>query len=407
VINVNVNDVSVNKPLDITNDPKLQRWFDNFELSVRTQEVYTKYLTIFCQCINKTPSELIQEAITEIKSGLMPSERKIGEYVAIYKKYLRDKDLADKSQAVAIACIKSFFKAYDIPLPSDIRTPRKPAAMKENQTPLTKADVKKLITNAKNLRDKAIILLMATSGMARREIRTLRMKNMSFDSTGIAVFDVFREKTKTDYITFGSVEATKAIKDYIEERNRDERLKVKGKDDLVFVTYVSGVNSKAGDQIGESDFTHIFGILAGQLGFKNGDYFIKTRSHALRSFFSSTLENAGCPKSKVDFMLGHSRSGTDTAYFHPDRDLLKQLYIDYLPYLSFETIPVIKSLKTEDEKRLADLEKENEKLKAEMQGTKELKERLVKLEQSTGIFDEATIQKMLEKMVEEKLKKRG
>jgi intergrase/recombinase len=53
-----------------------------------------------------------------------------------------------------------------------------------------------------------------------------------------------------------------------------------------------------------------------KLGFENGDGYIKSRSHALRKFFSSTLANAGMPKDKIDFMLGHSLSGTDRAYFN-------------------------------------------------------------------------------------------
>jgi hypothetical protein len=72
-------------------------------------------------------------------------------------------------------------------------------------------------------------------------------------------------------------------------------------------------------------------------------------------------------KNKVDFMLGHSVNSTDQAYFKNDLVKLKELYKQYLPYLTFERNIEIRSLNTEDAKRLEELDKENKDLKKEMQ----------------------------------------
>ncbi len=360
--------------MDITNDLKAKQWFNLFEFSDRTREIYSKYLKEFCECIGRTPGELIEESIKEVKAGLMPAERNIQGYVAQYKKYMRDKGRAVKSQAVAIACIKSFYKAYDIQLPASVRTPRKPKTLQENQNFLEKQDILKLITNAKNLRDRAMILVMATSGLSRREVRTLKVNDIIFDASDIGVISVRREKSQTDFTTFISPEATIALKNYWAERNR-----VGAKTNLAFTTYTDIPR-----QIGENTFTKIFEELAAALGYQNGDYFIKCRPHSLRKFFASALENAGTPKNKIEHMLGHTPNGNDSAYFKISVEALKQMYIKFLPYLTFEKTIEVRSLDTQDAKRLEELEKENEKLKAKLNTkdseTAELRGRLDKLD---------------------------
>ncbi len=256
---------------------------------------------------------------------------------------------------------------------------------------ISKSDIIKLLTNAKNLREKAIILCMASSGMARQEIINLKVKDIAFDSEGIGTISVRREKAQVDYTTFIGPEATQAIKAYWEERDRiaskkdnttiDELKRkkftnaektLKHRKELakklkvipsspVFVTYGTG------DKLSTSHFAGIFHAMGAELGYDDGEGFVKTRSHALRKFFATALENAGMPKNKIDFMLGHTPSGTDLAYFKTDTDKLKELYKKFLPYLTFEKTIEVRSLDTKDAERLEALEKENRKLKIEME----------------------------------------
>src|SRR5450759_1264511 len=217
-------------------------------------------------------------------------------------------------------------------LPSGLLKMRKSIPQKENQNFLNRDDIKKLVANAKNLRDKAIILCMVSSGMARNEILNLKIRDIIFDTNNIGVVTVRREKAQVDYTTFISPEAKQALKNYFDERNRDEKLKVKGQNDNIFVTYEHGKNnSDKGNKLGGRTFLKNFHELGEQLGYGNEGFMVKSRSHALRKFFASTLENAGMPKNKIDFMLGHTPSGNDFAYFQTDIEKLKELYIKYLP----------------------------------------------------------------------------
>jgi len=222
--------------------------------------------------------------------------------------------------------------------------------------------------------------------MAMREILDLKIKDIKFDETGIGIVSVRREKAQVDYLTFISPECVMALNNYFDERNRENELKVKGDNDFVFVTYEPGrTGGKSGNRISRHTLMRNFRELGSQLGYKNGaNLLVKSRSHTFRKYFATTLENAGFPKNKIDFMLGHTPNGNDFAYFRTNVDSLKQLYIKYLPYLTFEKTIEVRSLDTKDAERLEELSKENERLKDKLSSkdgeTEELKKRLDNLE---------------------------
>ena len=196
---------------------------------------------------------------------------------------------------------------------------------------------------------------MATSGMARKEVIDLRVRDISIDSDGIGTVTMRRQKNDIDFITFISPEAVHALKLYWEERerNRNGEFKIKGDSDYVFIT------SYNGKKINTTAFTYIFWGLAKQLGFQNNNgkgFQILCKSHALRKFFSSTLEDAGFPRKKIDFMMAHSLTDNELAYYENKIKELKDLYIRFLPHITFEKEIKIVSLSTEDEKRLHQLE---------------------------------------------------
>ena len=342
--------------MGIETDEKLVEWLDTIEAKEATRKVYIVHIRKFCGCVGKTPTELINDSILEVKEGKLPAERKAKGYVAKFKKCLLDEGYAPKSQQGALAAIKSFFKSYDMPLSQSIARNKKVQVLEENSGFMTKEDIIKLLTNTKNLREKAIILCMATSGMAVREIIDLKMKDIKIDTEGIGTIKVRREKSQTDYTTFISPEAALALKNYWEERNRDLKTKINSEDDFVFVSYCR--KSESG-QLNTITICHIFQIMNDQIGFET-----KSRSHALRKYFASTLEDNGFPKAKIDFMIGHTVSDIDKAYFNRDHDKLKTLYKAHLPHLMFEKTIEIISLDTE---KLNALKDENEILKEKME----------------------------------------
>ncbi|HWQ96280.1 MAG TPA: tyrosine-type recombinase/integrase [Candidatus Methylomirabilis sp.] len=352
---------------DLKNDPRIVQWFNLKDSSKGTQKTYLGYMKKFCECVGKTPTEIIREAEDETRKGLLLSERNTIVYITKFKQCIRE--LAPKSQALGMATINSFYENFDIPLSSSVKKQRSALPKKENQNFLKREDVENLITHAQNLRDKAIFLCMATSGMGKQEITNLRMSDITFGGDGISTISIRRQKANRDLITFISPEATQALKIYIDERNRDPELAVKGKNDLVFITYINAGRYRGGKGgiISERGFTKIFRDLGKKLGYGNGDDYVKSRSHALRKFFTSTLEGAGFPKAKVDFMVGHAVNGVDFAYYFRDPAELKELYIKYLQHITFFDKEIeVRSLDTKDTEDLNRLKIENEELKSKI-----------------------------------------
>jgi integrase len=361
--------------ITVSSDARVQQWLGLIDAEKATRMTYTTYISAFCECVGKTPTQLIEESIMETKEGKLLSERNTVIYITKFKKWLIESGKAPTTQGVALTSVQSFYRTFDIQLSSVLGRRKKRLPLRENQNFISKDDVNNLITNSKNLRTKAMILCMATSGMAKNEILNLRMRDITFENIGedseIGIIPIRRQKTQTDYTTFISPEAVLALRDYIAERNRNINLKVKGSNDFVFVTYGEKLNegqtkgSGRGSKISPHTFTNEFKKMGEDLGYGNG-FFVKTRSHSLRKFFASTLENAGIPKNKIDFMLGHSVNGSDLAYFRTEIGKLKQLYIDHLPYITFDKEIVIRSLNSNDAKELNELKKENLNLNAKI-----------------------------------------
>jgi integrase len=349
-------EAKISKFTKISNDGKIIQWLEDF--SEGTQIQYIRRMWLFCECSGKTPSELITEANAETRAGLLLNERKNLEYMSRFKAELKRRNYSPKANASAVAAVKSFYNSNDIQLSRRIGKIKKATSLRENRNFLKKEDIKKLIDNANSLRDKAIILIMATSGMARKEIINLKVGDISIDEDGIGTVTMRRQKNDVDFITFISPEAVQALKLYWEERARYKKgaFKVKGVDDYVFVTNYEG------KKIETTSFSYIFRGLAKQLGFQNNNgkgFQIKCKSHALRKFFSSTLEDAGMSRKKIDFMMAHALTDNEIAYYENEVKKLKDLYINFLPHITFEKEIKIYSLSTEDEKRLHELEQKD------------------------------------------------
>jgi len=376
---------------ELKDDPFVIDFFNKIEASENTQKMYRQALKYFTNIANKTPEELILEAEGEIKDGKLMRERRLNEYLTTFKKFIDEQSFAPKSRNVFISGVKTFYKTYDIQLPSHVKT-RKAQPLRENAINgfLKKETIVKMLNNAASLRDKAIILAMGSSGMAMNEIRTLRIRDFKdIDSHGIARLFLARQKVADaveQYYTFLSPEAVEAIRNYLEERQRNEITKIKGDDDYLFINYQNG------EQLNERMFHYIFQQLGVKLGYitKTVRYGVNPlSSHKLRKFYSNTLKNEEVvDEGFVDYTMGHVTPAVQKAYHQPDPERLKAKYIKTLPYLTFlRTVkPLViesdgyKKLREENEKLKTKLQDQDTKIQSKDGETQELKKRLENLE---------------------------
>jgi integrase len=376
---------------ELKDDPFIIDFFNKIEASDNTQKIYRQALKHFTNIAKKTPLELILDAESEIKEGKLMRERRINQYLTAFKKFIDEQNFAPKSKNAYISGVKTFYKTYDIQLPSHVKT-RKAQPLRENAINgfLKKETIVKMLNNAASLRDKSIILAMASSGMAMNEIRNLRIRDFKdIDSDGIARLFLTREKVADSvepYYAFLSPEAVEAIRNYFEERQRAKITEIKGDDDFLFINYQNG------KQIDERMFHYIFQQLGVKLGYINKTvrYGVNPlSSHKLRKFYSNTLKNEEVvDEGFVDYTMGHVTPAVQKAYHQLDPERLKAKYIKTLPYLTFlrTVTPLVvesdgyKKLREENDKLIVQLQEQDTKIESKDTETQELKKRLDKME---------------------------
>lgn len=177
------------------------------------------------------------------------------------------------------------------------------------------------------------------------------------DQDIIPTFQLRRQKTGQDYITFCSHEACKSINSYL--LTRTEILH----------------RSKPLFKIHERYINMVFERLNGyfQLG-KVGNY-NRLRPHMLRKYHASQLAEAGMNTDHINLLQGRRIPGVaHESYIRVNPESLKEEYIEALPYLVIEDV---NKYKTESQQ----LREENKELKEREDKLKNILDRLERLEQ--------------------------
>ena len=388
---INTN-IKYNNIMDSDDEDLVEQWFNIKNISSGTQKSYRIGLRYFIEITNKKPSELIEEAEAEEYAGIRPRKRNVNKYLLIFKKYLEDSGIAPSTTILYFSSIKSFYKAFDITIPIIKLTTGDIGLEKNIGKPLTRKDIHKLISVA-SPREKAIIYLMALSGMGQQEARDLKIsKLINSASSAIGkdlddVYDLFkfedevlseiltleitRKKVKYKHHTFLPPEATREIITYLKERcyGRNKKIRIKTNDETIFVSNYGGRLSR--DSI-VTNFRRI-GTMAG-LKRENGSYSY-WRSHALRKYFITTIINKIGAKTIADYMAGHKINDQDRTYWKADPEDLKQHYIKALPYLSLDKAKVKDVHSKEFKKFMKESKGKDEKMALMEQKMEEMEKR--------------------------------
>jgi integrase len=192
--------------------------------------------------------------------------------------------------------------------------------------PYTRDEIAKLIDVAP-LRDKCIILLMASSGMRRGAIPYLRLKDFTrIDEYHLYHINVYK-KEQESYVTYCTPECSKYIDEYLEWRKRlGEKLIPTSPlfrlsfDTITEINRPQPITTHVIENILSKllDFT---GIRAATNNPRNRSEIMQ--SHAFRKFFKTICINAGMNPLYSEYVMGH-RSGLTKSYFKPgDMELLE------------------------------------------------------------------------------------
>ena len=220
---------------------------------------------------------------------------------------------------VCVAVFKTFLRVNGIEskLDSLIVWPR----MRPRYAPraATKEEVRMMVNLAPSVRDRAIVLCLATSGLRIGTLLSLRLRHVDLkairERKGPVLITVPADLTKGKYATYHTFinqEAAEALGLYLEERERGtimpndplrrgippEHLTP---DSYLFVTYTNPPKKLSPRRWAEGVLRRLlFKMRVPKQGKRH-----ELTAHSLRKFFKTQMISKGIPEQAVDYMMGY------------------------------------------------------------------------------------------------------
>ena len=254
-----------------------------------------------------------------------------------------------------IAPIIYFFDNNDIELnkrkirryfPSD-------ESVKEDR-PYTREEISKILSVC-DLRSKALILLMVSSGIRVGATYTMQKVDLEEISSGnrhlykIAVY----ARTRDKYYTFCTPECYDAIQEYLDYRKRcGEDLKDKSPLFRKHFNKNDPFTINVPHFLSEAAVMRLIDEALKKGGVKTSE---AMRSHALRKGFMSTCERTGMKSINVKMLMGHS-IGVENSYYKPTND---DLLNDYMTHAA-DALTIDKSQKLQRQIEKLETERDQE-----------------------------------------------
>ena len=256
----------------------------------------------------------------------------IQELVIKYTRSLRDNPEKKYSRSTVnnrIAAILYFLDNNDIELnkkkirryfPSDEST--------NDDRPYTVDEIQRILS-VSDLRSKAMILLMASTGVRIGALHLFRIDDLTpiiFANADLFKVQVYA-RTRDKYFTFCTPECAKVIQEYLEYRRRYGEEPLKTKSPLFREHFNKGDQFKINAPkflTGDAVMKSVDECLR-KSGVKNKEVM---RSHSFRKGFKSICEQSGMKSINVEVLMGHN-IGVSGHYYRPqEADILE----DYMTH---------------------------------------------------------------------------
>lgn len=232
----------------------------------------------------------------------------IREYLAtLYNKNLKKSSIIRK-----FAVLKSFYKFLIIINGTKINpTASMSTPKKDKRIPvfLTEQEIKNLLDLPDiDLRDRAMLELLYSSGIRIEELVGINLKDIDFMSENVKVFG---KGAKERIVPVGNT-CLFAIKNYLDER-RKKNLNYSINSPLFLNKYGNRITQRGARK-----------ILHGW--FMKSGITKKVSPHTLRHTFATHLLDNGCDIKSVQQMLGHKNLSTTQIYTHVTLESLRKIY---------------------------------------------------------------------------------
>ena len=343
-----------------------------------TRKDYLKGLKYFMEFCRITPGDY--ESLLQNNDNKLIQARIID--FIIYCKNVRE--LSPAAIEMYVFAIKKFYVQNDIVTLnwSKINSYKPERCRVVDDVAYTREQIAAMISVAGDLRDKAILLLLASTGMRIGAVSKLRLKDIqSIEITGDPLFQItVYKKAKQQYICYTTNEAHNAISQYLEYRSRcgeiltpesfvfrktfDRRSPLEVS--IVKPITVQVISWALLQMLIKADIRQPQKILKGQHNIPKTGLMI---SHGFRKFVISNFIRAKLEFNARERLVGHKTSrGLDTSYDRRPEEEILQEYCKAIPFITISNEARLKQeIHEMKEVRKADLEE----LRAEMEALKQ------------------------------------
>lgn len=337
-------------------DPLFEEFCSDRNLSKSSQKGYYNALKDYSNFNNMNLSELCQEADDEEENRIRAKKRKILKRLKKYRTFKIQNNAAPGTIQDYFTKVKTFYRHFGIEIPY-IPPTVLPESRQEEYTDIPDIDdIRNVLESTSNLKHKAIILFMMSSGTASNETTNLKIQDFINATTDyhkstdikdvlvelegkkdiIPIFKLFRIKTKYLYYTCCSPEATIAIIKYLKTRP-----KLQKNEKLFDITNYGLMNFfgrlNENNKLGKIGHLHFF------------------HSHALRKFQATAIEDVDL----ANAFQGRKPKPVTESYFKKNPKRVRERYIPHLNKLMINKVETF-TIEGEEAKKI---KKENKELK--------------------------------------------
>ena len=277
----------------MNNDQYLLKLKDAMELKGNAQGTIYTYKLILKQLF-----EFVDKPVHEITT------QDIKNYLLFQIKNGLDPATINSKHSMILIFFKEVLEKPEIilPIPYLKRKKRLPVL-------LTKEEVKEIINHAPNLKSKAILMVIYSSGLRLSEAANLKVSDI--DSKRMQLF-VRQGKGGKDRYTVLSQKALECLREYYRAYRPE---------DWLFPPRLDKKN-----HIGKRSIQEYFDRSLAATGITK-----KVSTHSLRHAFASHMLESSGDLRAVQELLGHANISTTQIYTHLDRSYLKQVYQEFHP----------------------------------------------------------------------------
>lgn len=347
-----------------------------------TAEAYETRLGLFNLFLNQKKEVLLDDVVTQLQQPKSDPYSLLSEFVG----YMAQAGMSARYQGHVIKTVRLFLEVKDVEI-SKTKFRMKVRMQKpvvEKKVPITKEDIRNIVSACDNPRLKTYVMFLAATGMRAREATHIRIRDLHLDHPDQPYVKVRAETTKTKngrnvYLT---QEIVHQLQDYLNWKYRERRTQYdheadkvtygkfipeKDNNDYVFMPYHHKGEKTPQLRSIYVDLDYNFSRLLERIGMgqkeENNPKRHEITFHSFRRFVRTEISKLGF----TDYAEGYIGHASSTYWTAPEEDNIAifrkiEPYLTYMDFTELEAKAQDTNTQLEDkEERIRHLEKEVEK----------------------------------------------